>query len=184
MKRSSRLFTPKSGTVRKFSPTSHPAPLPPGRTGQTLSGSLRCRSLAQGRGVSARANLVAPGCSGQLGGRKQCFRFAVLAWRRVEAGRGQFLAEHYDLRGASIPKRMRPFLACTTVSRMDSLMRMLSPTFRERISMIASSMITLAASGPSTTLVGCYCRLPVGLFPCGSGNVVILPKHGHGEASG
>jgi hypothetical protein len=34
----------------KFSPTSHPAPLPPGRTGQTSSGSLRCRSLAVGPG--------------------------------------------------------------------------------------------------------------------------------------
>src|SRR5438132_7344909 len=68
--------------------------------------------------------------------------------------------------GASIPKRMRPFAACTTVTRMDSLMRMLSPTFRERTSMIDPSMMSMAATGPSMTLVGCNCRLPVGLFPC------------------
>src|SRR6266851_1274867 len=43
--------------------------------------------------------------------------------------------------GASIPKRMRPFAACTTVTRMDSPIRMLSPTFRERTSMIEPSMM-------------------------------------------
>jgi transcriptional regulator with XRE-family HTH domain len=68
--------------------------------------------------------------------------------------------------GASIPKRMRPFLAdCTTVTRMDSLMRMLSPTFRERTSMIDPSMMSLAATGPSMTLVGCNCPLPVASRP-------------------
>ena len=51
--------------------------------------------------------------------------------------------------GASIPKRTRPFFAdCTTVIRMDSLMRMLSPTFRERTSMIDSSMMLLALPAP------------------------------------
>src|SRR6266852_2968573 len=72
--------------------------------------------------------------------------------------------------GASIPKRMRPLLAdCTTVTRMDSLMRMLSPTFRERTSMIDPSMMSLAATGPSMTLVEYNCRLPVGLFPLSIG---------------
>ena len=42
--------------------------------------------------------------AGQLGGRGQCFHFAVLAWRRVEAGLGQFLAEHYDLRRSVDPQ--------------------------------------------------------------------------------
>ena len=50
--------------------------------------------------------------------------------------------------GASIPKRMRPLADCTTVIRMDSLMRMLSPTFRERTSMIDPSMMSLAAPAP------------------------------------
>src|SRR5216683_5372391 len=53
--------------------------------------------------------------------------------------------------GASIPKRMRPLLTCTTVTRMDSLMTMLSPTFRERTSIIDPSMMSLAATGPSMT---------------------------------
>jgi hypothetical protein len=51
------------------------------RTGQSSSGSRRCPSLAVGRVVFARANLAAPVCLGQLGGSRQCFRFAVLAWR-------------------------------------------------------------------------------------------------------
>ena len=67
--------------------------------------------------------------------------------------------------GASIPKRMRPLLALTTMTRMDSLMRMLSPTFRERTSMIDPSMMLLAATGPSMTLVGCNCPLPVASRP-------------------
>src|ERR1700730_3445239 len=50
--------------------------------------------------------------------------------------------------GASIPKRMRPFAACTTVTRMDSLMRMLSPTFRERTSMIGPSMNVVDSHRP------------------------------------
>ena len=67
--------------------------------------------------------------------------------------------------GASIPKRMRPLLACTTVTRMVSLMRMLSPTFRERTSMIDPSMMLLPATGPSMTLVGYNCALPVASRP-------------------
>ena len=169
----------------QFSPTSHSAPLPPGRTGQTSTGPRRCRSLAVGRVVFARANLAAPVCSGQLGGRRQCFRFAVLAWRRVGAGLGQFLAEHYDLRRSVDPQADAAVLVdCTTVTRMDSLMRMLSPTFRERTSMIDPSMMSLAATGPSMTLVGSNCRLPVGLFPCCFGNIAILPRRGHPAVSG
>ena len=57
-----------------------------------------------GRVVFARTNLAAPVCSGQLGGRSPCFRFAVLAWRRVGAELGQFLAEHDDLRRSLDPQ--------------------------------------------------------------------------------
>ena len=87
--------------------------------------------------------------------------------------------------GASIPKRMRPLLACTTVTRMDSLMRMLSPTFRERTSMIDPSMVSLAATGPSMTFLGCNCPLPVASRPLSLLFwVVILPRRGHWEVSG
>jgi acyl-homoserine lactone acylase PvdQ len=51
------------------------------RTGQSSSGSRRCLSLTVGRVVFAPANLAAPVCSGQLAGSRQCFRFAVFAWR-------------------------------------------------------------------------------------------------------
>jgi len=64
--------------------------------------------------------------------------------------------------GASIPKRVRPFLESTTVTRMDSLMKMLSPTFRERTSMINPSMMLLAATGPSMTLG----RVALGVAGC------------------
>jgi hypothetical protein len=64
-------------------------------------------------------------------------------------------------------------------------MRMLSPTFRERTSMIEPSMMSLAATGPSMTLVGYHCPLPVAgcLFPCCFGNV-ILSRRGHWTVSG
>ena len=84
----------------------------------------------------------------------------------LEAGPGQFLAEHYDLRRSVDPQADAAVVAaCTTVTRMDSLMRMLSPTFRERTSMIDPSMMSLAATGPSMTLVGYNCPLPVASRP-------------------
>src|SRR5439155_24146647 len=79
----------------KFSPTSHPAPLPSWDNGANVIWLTPVPFPGSGTGgVSARANLAAPGCSGQLVGRRQCFRLAVLAWRRGEAGAGQFPAEH------------------------------------------------------------------------------------------
>ena len=43
--------------------------------------------------------------------------------------------------------------------------------------------MSLAATGPSMTLVGSICRLPVGLFTCYCANVAILTRSGHPEIS-
>ena len=75
-----RFFSSTSFVKRFIPETNKPRPL-------SLLGGRGKRHLARsvagpwqwGRGVIARANLAAPVCLGQLDGRRQCFRFAVLA---------------------------------------------------------------------------------------------------------
>ena len=171
----------------EFSPNFHPAPLPSWENGANVIWITPLPVLSGGAGGLSHGqicvHLYAQG-SWAEGGSASALPFLLgdeLRQDLVSSSRSTMTSG-----GASIPNRMRPLLACTTMTRMDSLMRMLSPTFRERTSMIDPSVVSLAATGPSMTLVGCKCRcrLPVGLYPCCSGNVVILPRREHWEVSG